>query len=81
VVNEKARVCGKVKASHVIINAEVRGSLPADEHLALQPKVRIVGDVRYELLERHQRAAVEGKLRPLKGTGRPALKLVASHDV
>ncbi|MDP1901409.1 MAG: polymer-forming cytoskeletal protein [Rubrivivax sp.] len=81
VVSEKARVHGKVKASHVIINGEVRGPLQADELLELQPKARIVGDVRYELLEMHQGAVVEGELKPLKSTDKPALKLAASNDV
>jgi cytoskeletal protein CcmA (bactofilin family) len=80
VISEKARVHGKVKAAHVIINGEVRGPVHADEFLELQPKARIVGDVRYELLEMHQGALIEGELKPLKSTEKPALKLAASND-
>jgi cytoskeletal protein CcmA (bactofilin family) len=80
VISEKARVQGMVKASHVIINGEVRGPVHCEELLELQPKARVVGDVRYETLEMHQGALVEGELRPLKSTEKPALVLAASND-
>ena len=79
VVSEKARVHGEVKAGHVIINGEVTGPVHATELLELQPKARVTGDVRYELLEMHQGAMIDGELRPLKSTERPALVLAASN--
>ncbi len=80
VISEKARVHGKVKADHVIINGEVIGPVHCEELLELQPKARIVGDIRYELLEMHQGALVEGELRPLKSSEKPSLKLAASNN-
>lgn len=80
VISEKARVRGKVKAAHVIINGEVMGPVESHELLELQPKARILGDVRYELLEMHPGAVIEGELRPLKAPERPALTLAASND-
>jgi cytoskeletal protein CcmA (bactofilin family) len=80
VISEKARVHGKVKASHVIINGEVLGPVVCEELLELQPKARVVGDVRYEVLEMHPGALVEGELKPLKSAEKPALKLAASND-
>lgn len=80
VVSEKARVLGEVKAGHVIINGEVVGPVQATELLELQPKARVTGDLRYELLEMHQGAMVDGELRPLKSAERPALVLAASND-
>lgn len=65
VISEKARVLGKVKAAHVIINGSVAGPVFSDELLELQPKASIVGDVRYEVLEMHQGATIDGELRPL----------------
>ena len=59
VISDNARVHGKVVASHVIIN----------------------GDVRYETLEMHAGATVEGELKPLKRAEKPALKLAASNEV
>ena len=81
VISEKARVHGKVKAAHVIINGEVLGPVEATELLELQPNARIVGDVRYAVLEMHPGALIEGELRPLKSADRPALTLAASNDV
>lgn len=80
VISENARVHGKVKASHVIINGEVRGPVHSDELLELQPKARVVGDIRYESLEMHQGATIDGELRPLKAADKPALKLAASNE-
>jgi cytoskeletal protein CcmA (bactofilin family) len=80
VISEKARVHGQVKASHVIINGVVRGPVTCDELLELQPKARVTGDVRYEVLEMHPGALVEGELKPLKSAEKPALKLAASND-
>jgi cytoskeletal protein CcmA (bactofilin family) len=78
VISEKARVTGKVKAGHVIINGLIIGPVQSDELLELQPKASIVGDVRYEVLEMHQGATIEGELKPLKSEERPALKLATS---
>jgi cytoskeletal protein CcmA (bactofilin family) len=80
VISDNARVHGRVYAAHVIINGEVRGPLHSTEMLELQPKARVVGDVRYELLEMHPGATVEGELKPLKSAEKPALKLAASND-
>ena len=80
VVSENARVHGKVKAGHVIIAGEVHGPVHATDLLELQPKARVVGDVRYELLEMHQGARVEGELKPLKIAEKPTLTLAASND-
>jgi cytoskeletal protein CcmA (bactofilin family) len=79
VISEKARVHGKVNAGHVIINGTVVGPVESDELLELQPKARITGDVRYEALEMHQGATIDGELRAQKNSDeRPALKLAAS---
>jgi cytoskeletal protein CcmA (bactofilin family) len=80
VISERARIQGKVKASHVIINGTVVGPVECDQLLELQPKARIVGDVRYASLEMHQGATIEGGLRPLNAEEKPALILAASND-
>ncbi len=81
VVSENARVHGKVKAAHVIINGEVCGPVHSDEMLELQPKARVTGDVRYEVLEMHPGAMVDGELKPLKSAEKPQLTLAASNEV
>ncbi|MFM7506188.1 MAG: polymer-forming cytoskeletal protein [Rubrivivax sp.] len=80
VISDNGRVFGRVVASHVIIGGEVRGPVHSTELLELLPKARVVGDVRYELLEMHPGAQVEGELKPLKNADKPALKLAASND-
>jgi cytoskeletal protein CcmA (bactofilin family) len=79
VISEKARVVGKVRAAHVIINGTVHGPVQSDELLELQPKAQVVGDLRYEVLEMHQGATIDGELRPLKAEEKPALKLAAAN--
>jgi len=80
VISEKARVIGKVMAAHVIINGEVEGPIVCQEMLELQPKARITGDIRYDVLEMHPGALVDGELRSLKSADKPQLKLAASND-
>ena len=79
VISEKARVVGKVRAAHVIVNGAVEGPIQSDQLLELQPKAQITGDVRYEVLEMHQGATIDGELRPLKAEEKPALKLAAAN--
>jgi cytoskeletal protein CcmA (bactofilin family) len=78
VISEKARIHGKVRAGHVIINGSVEGPVVAEDLLELQPKARIVGDVKYEALEMHQGATIDGELRPMKSDDKPNLKLAIS---
>lgn len=79
VISEKARVNGKVKGGHVIINGVVHGPVHSTELLELQPKAAIVGDVSYEVLEMHQGATIDGALKAMKTEERPGLKLAASN--
>jgi cytoskeletal protein CcmA (bactofilin family) len=82
VISEKARVVGKVKGGHVIINGTVVGPVECDDLLELQPKARIQGDVRYGTIEMHQGAGIDGEVRTIKPSEeRPALKLAASSKL
>lgn len=84
VISDKARVEGTVCAGHVIVNGSVLGPVTSTELLELQPKASITGDVKYEALEMHQGAVIDGELRPLKGESldadKPPLKLAASNQ-
>jgi cytoskeletal protein CcmA (bactofilin family) len=77
VISEKARVNGKVSGGHVIINGVVNGPVRSCDLLELQPKAVIVGDVRYEILEFHQGATIDGELRPIGAKEPPDLKLAS----
>jgi cytoskeletal protein CcmA (bactofilin family) len=80
VISETARVQGVVTADHVIVNGMVLGPVRCGVLLELQPKARITGDVRYEKLEMHVGATVDGALQYLKSEEKPALKLAASNE-
>jgi cytoskeletal protein CcmA (bactofilin family) len=84
VISDKAKVEGTVHAGHVIVNGTVLGPVTSTELLELQPKAVISGDVRYERLEMHQGAEIDGELRPLRGDAgeeqKPPLKLAASNQ-
>jgi len=88
VISEKARVVGTVKAGHVIINGTVIGPVESTHLLELQPKARIEGEVRYESLEMHQGASIDGALQRMSGgvlagnviDDKPALKLLATGN-
>jgi cytoskeletal protein CcmA (bactofilin family) len=80
VISDKARVTGMVKAAHVIINGTVTGPVESGTLLELQPSARVSGSVRYELLEMHPGALIDGELRPLKNADKPTLKLAASNE-
>ena len=75
IISEKARVIGKVSGGHVIINGVVNGPVRSRDLLELQPKAVIVGDVRYEILEFHQGATIDGELRPIGAAAKPDLQL------
>jgi cytoskeletal protein CcmA (bactofilin family) len=83
VISEKARVNGKVTGGHVIINGTVNGPVESTQLLELQPKAVIVGEVRYEVLEMHQGATIDGELKHVATaeTERPLLKLAAANEV
>lgn len=80
VISDKAKVTGMVKAAHVIINGQVLGPVESGVLLELQPSARVSGTVRYELLEMHPGALIDGELRPLKNAEKPTLKLAASNE-
>lgn len=82
VISENARVLGKVMAGHVIINGEIVGPVHSTELLEIQPKARINGEVRYQALEMHQGATIDGELKRSSASegDKPTLMLAASND-
>ncbi|CAG9163730.1 bactofilin family protein [Cupriavidus pinatubonensis] len=65
VISEKGMVEGELAVGHLILNGTVKGPVHASELLELQPRARVLGEVRYAALEMHQGALVEGRLIPL----------------
>jgi cytoskeletal protein CcmA (bactofilin family) len=79
VLSENARVVGEVKAHHVVVNGTIEGPVFVDELIELQPKAKVTGNIRYNALEMHHGAVVDGTLAHADST-KPALKLAASNE-
>jgi cytoskeletal protein CcmA (bactofilin family) len=62
VVSAQARIEGEIRVSHVVINGTVNGAVTVGDHLELQAKARVTGDVAYRTLEMHVGAVIEGRL-------------------
>lgn len=62
VLSEHARVKGEVSVTHLVVNGTIIGPVSVSEYLELQSKAKISGDMRYETLEIHLGAIVDGRL-------------------
>ena len=62
VLSEHGRITGEINATHLMVNGEVEGPVCATEHLELQSKAKVIGDIHYKTLEIQLGAIVEGRL-------------------
>jgi cytoskeletal protein CcmA (bactofilin family) len=79
VLSENARIQGEVKAHHMVVNGMIEGAVNVDELIELQPKAKVIGNIRYNALEMHHGAVVDGTLSHVD-SGKPNLKLAASNE-
>jgi cytoskeletal protein CcmA (bactofilin family) len=75
VVSESGRIEGEVRAGHLVVAGRIDGPVCAAHLIELQPKARIVGDVRYRALEMHHGAIVEGMMVHLAPDGKTETRL------
>ncbi|GAA6133170.1 bactofilin family protein [Halopseudomonas sabulinigri] len=61
-VSEHGYVEGVIRAPHVLINGQVTGDVHALEHLELDAKARISGDLHYRFMEMVMGAQISGQL-------------------
>jgi|TARA_R110000764_G_scaffold60231_6_gene129520 cytoskeletal protein CcmA (bactofilin family) len=61
-VSEHGYVEGVIRAPHVLINGQVTGDVHALEHLELDAKARINGDLHYRFMEMVMGAQISGQL-------------------
>jgi cytoskeletal protein CcmA (bactofilin family) len=78
VLGENARIEGKVRVAHVVINGTVVGPIFASETLELQPSARVTGDVEYSCIEIQQGAVLQGQMNYLGHIKSVELKLAVS---
>ena len=71
-ISEHGIVEGTIKAPSVLINGQVIGNVEATEHLELDSKARIQGDLHYRFMEMVMGAQISGSLHYLD-TDAPAL--------
>ena len=62
VMSEQAGIEGEISVSFAVINGRVVGTVRAGNHLELQSKANVTGDVHYKTLEVHLGAVVQGRL-------------------
>ncbi len=62
IVSEQASVNGDISVPHVVLNGTVKGNVRAMEHLELQEKAEVQGDIYYKTLQMALGARINGKL-------------------
>jgi len=70
VVSEHGHIEGEVLAGHLVVAGRIDGPVSAAQLIELQPKARVIGDVRYRALEMHHGAVVEGMMIHLSADGK-----------
>ena len=61
-LSETGVIEGDVRVANVVVNGRIAGEVRASERLMLGAKARIVGDVRYRVLQMEAGALVNGQL-------------------
>ena len=61
-VAETGQIEGNVQVANVVVNGRITGEVRASERLTLGSKARVVGDVRYRVLQMEAGALVNGQL-------------------
>ena len=61
-ISERGCVEGTVSVSQVLLNGTVNGDVLASDRVELGPRARVIGNVRYSLIEMAVGAEVNGKL-------------------
>jgi cytoskeletal protein CcmA (bactofilin family) len=77
-LSENGQVQGDIRVPHAVINGQVQGDIQASRKLELAPNARIVGDVRYSMLEMAAGAQVNGHMTH-DAEMAPAQRLLASE--
>lgn len=67
-ISEHGRVDGVIRAPNVLINGEVTGDVHASEHLELDAKARINGNLYYRFIEMVMGAQITGTLNHINET-------------
>lgn len=67
-LSDKGTIKGEVKAPFITLNGVVVGDVYGSDHVGLEPKARVTGDVYYGLIEMAMGAEVNGRLVHIPGS-------------
>ena len=81
-LSEHGTIEGEIHAPNNIIDGTIIGNVYSSEHIQLESKSRITGDVYYDLLEMSAGAQVSGRLvhTPDTGNGKPRDEILPVSD-
>ncbi len=80
VVSEHGRIEGEVVSGHVVVAGRIDGPVSAAQLIELQPKARVIGDVRYRALEMHHGAVVQGMMIHMASDGKSETRIEQRSD-
>ncbi|UAW98074.1 polymer-forming cytoskeletal protein [Halopseudomonas nanhaiensis] len=77
-VSEHGYVEGIIRAPSVLVNGQVVGDVHASEHLELDTKARIAGDLYYQAMEMVIGAQISGQLHYVGGSEAMSLRTIGA---
>lgn len=78
VISETGEIEGDITVPHIIINGAVRGNVISSEHVELQEKAQVTGDIQYQGVEMHLGASLNGNL--VSSPKSPVRAVPSSHE-
>ena len=70
-----SKVTGDVQVEKAIINGEVEGNIKCLDYLELNTNATVNGNIEYDLIEVHEGAKINGRLKFIKNKNKPKPKL------
>ena len=69
-----SKITGDVQVEKAIINGEVEGNIKCLDYLELNTNATVSGNIEYELIEVHEGAKINGRLKFIKNKNKPKSK-------
>ena len=69
-----SKITGDVQVEKAIINGEVEGNIKCLDYLELNTNATVNGNIEYNLIEVHEGAKINGRLKFIKNKPKPKLK-------
>jgi len=69
-----SKITGDIQVEKAIINGEVEGNIKCLDYLELNTNATVSGNIEYELIEVHEGAKINGRLKFIKNKNKPKSK-------